>query len=169
MKSWASAWPANRTRFVVLMVSIPTWGLVMLIWTVGFTVPKSVWASRGKFYEAIELDREPRTNRKFRRGYVQYRWHLSVLLYLSLFICGLFMLSTRELPGDVRFKAEIQAAIKSPRPEGHGSGEKVFIDAMFYNNEQVVPYWCNEVIKLIQYLGTISSFHITRVARTIRL
>ncbi len=125
MGSWAPAWPANRTRLVFLMVSIPTWGLVMLIWTVGFTVLKSVWArrtSRGEFYEAIELDPEPHTNRNFRRGYVQYRWHLSVLLYLSLFICGLFMLSTRELPGDVRFKAEIQAAIKSPRPEGHGNG-----------------------------------------------
>ncbi|PBK95379.1 hypothetical protein ARMGADRAFT_964080 [Armillaria gallica] len=161
MGSWAPAWPANRTRLVFLMVSIPTWGLVMLIWTVGFTVLKSVWArrtSRGEFYEAIELDPEPHTNRNFRRGYVQYRWHLSVLLYLSLFICGLFMLSTRELPGDVRFKADIQAAIKSPRPEGHGNGEKVFIGAMFYNNEQVVPYWCDEVIKLIKYLGTDNVF-----------
>ncbi|PBK95361.1 hypothetical protein ARMGADRAFT_1163957 [Armillaria gallica] len=64
------------------------------------------------------------------------------------------MLSTRGLPADVRFKAEIQAAIKSPRLEGHGNGEKVFIGAMFYNNEQVVPYWCDEVIKLIKYLGT---------------
>ncbi|KAK0462588.1 uncharacterized protein EV420DRAFT_1197298 [Desarmillaria tabescens] len=125
MGSWAPAWPANRTRLVFLMVSIPTWSLVMLIWTVGFTVLKSVWArrtSRGEYYEAIELDPDPRSSRNFHRGYVQYRWHLTVLVYLSLFICGLFMLLTRELLGDVRFKADIQAAIKSPRPEGHGNG-----------------------------------------------
>ncbi len=140
-KSWVPAWPANRTRLVFLMVSIPTWGLVMLICTVGFTVLKSVWASRGEFYEAIELDPEPCTN--FRRGYVQCRWHLSALLYLSLFICGLFMLSTRELPGDVRFKAEIQAAIKSPRPEGQEVRRRPLRLATPNPSCRESLYWCH--------------------------
>ena len=31
--------------------------------------------------------------------------------------------------------------------------EKIFITAMFYNNEHVIPYWSNSLIKAIHYLG----------------
>lgn len=30
---------------------------------------------------------------------------------------------------------------------------------MFYNNERVVPFWTQEITKVIRYLGTVRSFH----------
>lgn len=30
---------------------------------------------------------------------------------------------------------------------------------MFYNNERVVPFWTQQITKVIRYLGTVGSFH----------
>lgn len=177
--SWAPAWPASRTRFVFLMVAIPTWGMIMASWTIVYAIICSIWAQRQRGiadYEAINLDPPEETrihSRSPRRGYGQYRWHATLVAYLSLALAGVFMLATYEQPNDVRYRPDIQAALKSPRPEGHGNGgecfiwcnsfvnsrctEKVFIGAMFYNNQQIIPYWSEEMIKIIKYLGTVST------------
>lgn len=124
--SWAPAWPAGRTRLVFFMVSIPTWGFAMATWTIAAAVVQTLWARKraGPEYEAINLDPEQNRahGRSPRRGYHQYRWHITLLVYLSLFFCGLFMLSTYEQPADVRYRPDILAALKSPKPEGHGNG-----------------------------------------------
>ncbi|KAF9020681.1 hypothetical protein BDZ89DRAFT_1202519, partial [Hymenopellis radicata] len=160
--SWSPAWPAGRTRLVFFMVSIPTWGFAMAAWTIAAAVVQSIWGRKraGPEYEAINLDPEQNRvrGRSSRRGYHQYRWHITLLVYLSLSFCGLFMLSTYEQPADIRYRPDILAALKSPKPEGHGNGEKVFIGAMFYNNQKVIPYWSDEMIKLIKYLGTDNVF-----------
>lgn len=44
--------------------------------------------------------------------------------------------------------------------------EKIFIAAMFYNNEGIIPYWSDEIVKLIHYLGPVSlSFILPRVIK----
>ncbi|KAF9000027.1 hypothetical protein BDZ89DRAFT_1079471 [Hymenopellis radicata] len=134
----------------------------MAAWTIAAAVVQSIWGRKraGPEYEAINLDPEQNRvrGRSSRRGYHQYRWHITLLVYLSLSFCGLFMLSTYEQPADIRYRPDILAALKSPKPEGHGNGEKVFIGAMFYNNQKVIPYWSDEMIKLIKYLGTDNVF-----------
>jgi len=35
------------------------------------------------------------------------------------------------------------------------AAEKVFIAAMFHDNEDVLPYWTDEIVKVIHYLGTV--------------
>lgn len=35
----------------------------------------------------------------------------------------------------------------------HAFSDKIFIAAIFYNNELVIPYWHNSLIKTIHYLG----------------
>ncbi|KAF8202750.1 cryptococcal mannosyltransferase 1-domain-containing protein [Mycena galopus ATCC 62051] len=73
--------------------------------------------------------------------------------YLSLALFGVYMLQTYELPIDHRFKERVELANRIPKPEGYGTGEKIFIAAMFYNNGPVLPYWIKEFTKVIYYLG----------------
>jgi hypothetical protein len=35
----------------------------------------------------------------------------------------------------------------------YANSEKIFIAAMFYDNEEVIPYWHNSLIQVIHYLG----------------
>ncbi|KIY67924.1 glycosyltransferase family 69 protein [Cylindrobasidium torrendii FP15055 ss-10] len=160
---WQPAWPAGRTRLVYLMVTIPVWAAVMAALQIGYPLLQRLWSSRHRVqpdYEAINLDMdESRPNaRNLRRKYLQHRSYITVLVYLSIFFCGMFVWTTYEQPNDVRYREDVLAAIKDPRPEGHGNGEKIFIAAMFFNNERVLPYWTEEMTKVIKYLGTDNVF-----------
>ncbi|KAJ7157957.1 cryptococcal mannosyltransferase 1-domain-containing protein [Mycena crocata] len=80
-------------------------------------------------------------------------WFIAWCGYLSLALFGVYMLRTYELPIDHRFKKDVQLANRVPKREGYGAGEKVYIAAMFYNNMGVLPYWIQEMNKVIYYLG----------------
>jgi hypothetical protein len=100
-------------------------------------------------------------------------WLLLYATYLSLAISGVYLLKTYELPGDHRYKKDVESAIASPRREGYGTGgeltdlsrsllyvflifaEKIFIAAMFRDNEAVLPYWIREMTKFIYYAGPV--------------
>ncbi|KII85539.1 glycosyltransferase family 69 protein [Plicaturopsis crispa FD-325 SS-3] len=88
----------------------------------------------------------------------EYRWRLKLGSYLSLVVLGLVLLFTYEQPNDVRYGADVRRAVKYPKAQGYSNGEKVFIAAMFHNNENVVPYWGNEIIKAVQYIGIENMF-----------
>ena len=85
------------------------------------------------------------------------------------------MYITSSSAKDLRYKSAVETAMRYPRSEGYGnqgmlreriyitillmpSPEKIFIAAMFYNNEQMLPYWCKEMVKTIHYLGVDNVF-----------
>lgn len=94
---------------------------------------------------------------------------IQILAYVILFCASTWVGVHYEQSGDVRYRDAIQNAVARPRRQGHGKQgelfepvrsnatytvpEKIFIAALFYNNEQVIPYWHNSLIKLIHYLG----------------
>jgi hypothetical protein len=96
-------------------------------------------------------------------------WWIQLLTYVILFCVSTWVGVHYEQSGDVRYREAIQAAVARPRRQGYGKqgefleplgsnttdtgSEKIFIAAMFYNNEQVIPYWQNSLIKVIHYLG----------------
>ncbi|KAG1736694.1 glycosyltransferase family 69 protein [Suillus paluster] len=80
-------------------------------------------------------------------------WWIQLLAYIVLFCASTWVGLHYEQPGDVRYRDSIQSAVDHPRRQGYGKQEKIFIAALFYNNELVIPYWHNSLIKVIHYLG----------------
>ncbi|KAL1696295.1 cryptococcal mannosyltransferase 1-domain-containing protein [Schizophyllum commune] len=157
---WEPAWPKARTRFVLCMVTVPIWGLCMaggtLLWETGkrayATYSARHWRAHYRALNDTDEDYS-KTRARVNRGEGRGTW-IALSLYGSLALFGLFLLATYEQPVDHRFKQDIALANRSPRPEGYGDGEKVFIAAMFHNNAGVIPYWTEQCLKLIHYLGT---------------
>ena len=174
---WEPAWPKARTRFVLCMVTVPIWGLCMaggtLLWETGkrayATYSARHWRAHYRALNDTDEDYS-KTRARVNRGEGRGTW-IALSLYGSLALWGLFLLATYEQPADHRFKQDIALANRSPRPEGYGDGgashyssshltiefplEKVFIAAMFHNNAGVIPYWTEQCLKLIHYLGTV--------------
>ncbi|KAG1830710.1 glycosyltransferase family 69 protein [Suillus subalutaceus] len=73
--------------------------------------------------------------------------------YVVLFCVSTWVGVHYEQPGDVRYRDSIQEAVAHPRKQGYGKQEKIFITAMFHDNENVIPYWHDTLIKVIHYLG----------------
>ncbi|KAG1727142.1 glycosyltransferase family 69 protein [Suillus lakei] len=80
-------------------------------------------------------------------------WRIQLFAYVVLFCVSTWVGVHYEQPGDVRYRDAIQEAVTHPRKQGYGKQEKIFIAAMFYNNEYVIPYWRDTLIKVIHYLG----------------
>ncbi|KAJ7208978.1 cryptococcal mannosyltransferase 1-domain-containing protein [Mycena pura] len=173
---WAPAFPVPRTAFVITLVAIPIWGAAMTVFMVLSVVVTRGWGSlggllgRSRRYEPVALDlddveveetrrRRARDPRGSAHGKSQRaRWLIILCLYLSAMVFGVYMLRTYELPLDHRFKERVELANRVPKREGYGTGEKLFIAAIFYNNGGVLPYWIKEITKLIYYLGTDTVF-----------
>ncbi|KAH7884203.1 glycosyltransferase family 69 protein [Phlebopus sp. FC_14] len=86
-------------------------------------------------------------------------WWTRFFLYLGLFCTSVFVALRYEQPGDVRYRPQWQEAILHPRPTGYATqAEKVFIAAMFRDNEKVIPYWADSLIKTVLYLGSDNVF-----------
>jgi hypothetical protein len=96
------------------------------------------------------------------------QWWIQLVTYALLFVVSAWIGLHYEQPGDVRYRDSIQSAVAHPLREGYGKqgkflpvksnlahagSEKIFVAAMFYNNERVIPYWHNSLIKVIHYLG----------------
>ncbi|KAK7044368.1 cryptococcal mannosyltransferase 1-domain-containing protein [Favolaschia claudopus] len=173
---WGPAFPLPRTCFVITLAAIPIWGacmaVLMLMW------PILLWFSnliRSRFsrvgkYEPIAVDLDDLESPED-AGYTQQRdgrvfskptgrnplkiavYSALLAAYVSVALFGVHMLRTYELPIDHRFKERVEHANRNVRPEGYGTGEKIYIAAMFYNNAGVLPYWIQEITKLIHYLG----------------
>jgi hypothetical protein len=64
-----------------------------------------------------------------RSGWAIFRailWLLLYTSYLALALSGIYLLKTYELPGDHRYRGDVEKAIASPRREGYGSGGGLF-------------------------------------------
>ncbi|KAJ7089972.1 cryptococcal mannosyltransferase 1-domain-containing protein [Mycena epipterygia] len=177
--SWGPAFPAVRTGYVITLVSLPIWGLAMAVLTLLWFALARVWGvvgtrlRRGQRYEPIVVDlddlepgeraerrgrgEEQRKGAQDGRGCARAKrgagWFVLWCGYVALALFGVHMARTYELPVDHRFKSAVELANRVPKREGYGTGEKIFLAAMFYNNGGVLPYWITEVTKLIYYLG----------------
>lgn len=80
-------------------------------------------------------------------------WRIQLFAYIVLFCVSTWVGVHYEQPGDVRYRDSIQEAVAHPRKQGYGKQEKIFIAAMFHDNENVIPYWHDTLIKVIHYLG----------------
>ncbi|KAJ7729171.1 cryptococcal mannosyltransferase 1-domain-containing protein [Mycena metata] len=167
-RGFPPAFPEPRMLFVTTMMSIPIWGLCMSIFYLLWVLDAPSWFQGGlrdgrRRYarlaaEAIdfEADESPSPARiGFHKMSPASKWLLPPLClgYLSCAVFGVYLLWTYELPLDHRFKEAVELANRAPRREGYGTGEKIFIAAMFYNNAAVLPYWTTEIAKVINYLG----------------
>ena len=91
------------------------------------------------------------------------------MLWFALFCTSLWLGLRYQQPEDVRYRPQIEKASAHPKRAGYanqgatetsfvnvlidGISEKIFIASMFYNNEKVIPYWSDSIIKAIHYLG----------------
>lgn len=92
-------------------------------------------------------------------------------LWLAILFTSLWLALCYQHPGDLRYRSLIETANTHPKREGYANkgivpcrggvaiaftqrfAEKIFIAAMFFNNERVIPYWSNSLIQAIHYLG----------------
>ncbi|KAF7298555.1 Glycosyltransferase family 69 protein [Mycena indigotica] len=154
------AFPESRTLFVTLLFALPTWGLAMCL-----AQSHCLWSSNR---------RKERVNGGYSLvPFNDREWGVDVKdpsclifgtnafgSYMALFCVGLYLVATFSLPEDVQYGDVIRGARRSTvrRKEGHGSGEKIFIAALFHNNEEVIPHWTKEIMKVINYLGADNVF-----------
>ncbi|KAJ6454197.1 cryptococcal mannosyltransferase 1-domain-containing protein [Mycena sanguinolenta] len=174
---WAPAFPVSRTNYTITLAAVPIWGacmaVLMLLWAILLFLWKLVRnrTNRSRKYEPIVVDLDDmqdtvdaretrrRPGQQKGRNFVTTGAYLVLwFAYLSAALFGVYMWKTWELPNDYRFKADIELANRVPRPAGYGKGEKVYIAAMFFNNEVILPYWIREVTRVINYLGTDNVF-----------
>ncbi|KAJ7757620.1 cryptococcal mannosyltransferase 1-domain-containing protein [Mycena metata] len=167
------AWPTPRTRLVVLMATVPTWGVCMAVGVVLWAVLKVLfafsvqWVARrrrgGGDYELASptehLGARKRTQR--RRPallWMNVLWLASFFGFVSLALSGLYMFETYEFADDYRYKRDIELALREPKQSGYHDGTKVFVAVMFNNNIDILPYWIKEFTKVIYYLGSDNVF-----------
>ncbi|KAJ6489617.1 cryptococcal mannosyltransferase 1-domain-containing protein [Mycena vitilis] len=167
------AWPSSRTRLVIMMATIPSWGLCMALGVVLWPMLQvfSVYATeaysrtkRGDYEMAMgsssgSKPRRSRTHRVY-RGFLQmnYPWISFFVVFLSMALSGVYMYETYELAGDHRYRPEIELALREPREAGYYNGTKVFLAVMFNNNIEILPYWIKEITKVIYYIGSDNIF-----------
>ncbi|KAG8216633.1 hypothetical protein J3R82DRAFT_6828 [Butyriboletus roseoflavus] len=84
---------------------------------------------------------------------VSSNWFLQFILWLAILCMSLWLTLHYQHPGDLRYLPQIEKANAHPNRAGYANQEKIFITAMFYNNEPIIPYWSNSLIKAIHYLG----------------
>ncbi|KAJ7215066.1 cryptococcal mannosyltransferase 1-domain-containing protein [Mycena pura] len=157
--------PLPRAYFVITLGAIPIWGLAMIAYVVFQAAVSRAWTfllGKGRGYRPIAVDPLGLTDEKGVEGRRSREAHkncaVALVIYLSAVLLGLYMLHTYELPVDHQFKKRVELANRVPKPGGYGSGDKLFIAALFYNNADVLPYWTTEITKLINYLGSDNVF-----------
>ncbi|OSX64461.1 glycosyltransferase family 69 protein [Postia placenta MAD-698-R-SB12] len=79
-------------------------------------------------------------------------WWAQVVLYASIALVGVWETKHYEHPNDRALSD------RHPSPEGCGKGEKIFIAASFFNNQDVLPYWTSTLLAVITYLGPANVF-----------
>ncbi|KAJ6601178.1 cryptococcal mannosyltransferase 1-domain-containing protein [Mycena vulgaris] len=171
---FAPAWPVPRTRLVILMATIPAWGLCMAVGVVLWPVLKYLLGlvmgrkrGGGDYEIAIPME-DVRPNGSAQHAAKSHRrptraaCNLVAIWFFIMFVCmalgGVYMFETYELPGDHRYRPDVEAALKVPKESGYHDGTKVFIAVMFNNNIEILPYWIKEFTKVIYYLGTANVF-----------
>ncbi|KZV83271.1 hypothetical protein EXIGLDRAFT_843108 [Exidia glandulosa HHB12029] len=85
-------------------------------------------------------------------------WWARLIIYLALSACGLYMWQTREWERDWKYRDSIDSAVKEVSTRGNNNGQRVFLVAMFHDNHDVLPFWTEQMTRLIYFLGTDNVF-----------
>lgn len=182
------AFPHSWRFLLLLLAVVPVFALVQLLWLAssGILIPifRNRWRKRqsgprAHGYIMLQLDSSENPTRHpddlEERGVPQSRsasptahasiprrlvrgWWIQSIAYSFLLCVSLWADLNYEHPGDIRYRAAIESAVAHPRRLGHAKNEKVFIAAMFSNNEDVIPYWSASLVKVIHYLGPANVF-----------
>ncbi|KAJ7919355.1 cryptococcal mannosyltransferase 1-domain-containing protein [Mycena leptocephala] len=164
------AWPISRTRFVILMATIPSWGLCMALGILLLPVLKVLitystqWygkRKRGGDYEMAMGDMPANGGTSWRRAHrarpgllrTSYLRLGCFVVFASMALSGVYMFETYEDPADHRYRPDVETAVREPKNSGYFNGTKVFVAVMFHNNIDVLPHWIKEFTKVIHYLG----------------
>ncbi|KAF7298610.1 Glycosyltransferase family 69 protein [Mycena indigotica] len=168
------AFPEPRMLFLTALFTLPSWGIAMSCY-------RAVGCWRGmRRKDPDELDKElawlvlpahegdrdvifgAAVRRRRRLLNLGPNYQTSVACG-SLAMIGLVLLATFTLPENVRYQDEIrhaQRGVPSKAQAGHGStgDTRIFIAAMFHNNEAVIPHWTKEILRVISYIGVNNVF-----------
>ncbi|KAF7300348.1 hypothetical protein HMN09_00918100 [Mycena chlorophos] len=87
----------------------------------------------------------------------------TLLVYLSVIFFACYLFQTAEVLTDTRFRAAVNHANAEGnlRREGYADAvdggwagnQRVFIGAMFRDNEDILPHWTREMLRLVNFLG----------------
>ena len=154
---WTIGWPASRARFVIFVVTVPLWGMGMLLLTFGLPVIQSAVKSirqrrqRPRSGTALEMeaseaseglmesvewhedDGESLSYAKTPRSPPKSRFccdSKATILYCVAVAAGMLLLATYEQPLDVRYRDIIRAAARSPKRSGYGNGGKLQLNPL---------------------------------------
>ncbi|KAH7107807.1 cryptococcal mannosyltransferase 1-domain-containing protein [Auriculariales sp. MPI-PUGE-AT-0066] len=137
------------------MFALPIWSSCMLLSI--YLEDRRTQSTRLRQLEADEhhlltpIDAHAAESRMPRRPTRSSKFEQS--MYLSISLVGLLLFATRHPSEASRHSTKVWRATKELKREGHWVGEKVYIAALFYNNEPILPQWTREMIKVIRVLG----------------
>lgn len=175
-------YPRAWVVWVVFLATIPTFATAMLVWLIGSAAVMWLVERRGQRWKKTRRDagddagymllREEEggynspppspTTATPRRTWISHfpsiytlTWVIRVAAYTVLVFYADYHYKHYENPQDIRFRPALQHALaqKSPDRAGYAKGEKIFIAASFFNNEDVLPYWTQTMLDVITYLG----------------
>ena len=176
--AWPLAWPVARTRFVLAMITAPIWAACMVSCGVvlRFIGSRSSSRSYQGYYELApvsHMDEELPTSDKM-YPHPRISWPtVRLSMHLLIIAFGIFLLCFYEQPNDIRFRPLLKEAMRSPRAKGFGNDgvsmslfrsdltspkEKIFITAIFHNNARIMPYWTEQITRVLHYIGTVREF-----------
>ncbi|PFH49771.1 glycosyltransferase family 69 protein [Amanita thiersii Skay4041] len=165
--AWPPAWPVSRTRFVIFIAVLPIFATCMVVWMVLARLFLFICSARSKRHRDYQLALNPHDDNddndlQFSVKHSQDRclswWSVRLATFIIFIILGLYTRFSYDQPNDIRYRPLVERAVHFPRSQGYGNGEKVFLAAMFYNNERIIPYWSKQIIKFIHYIGTDNIF-----------
>lgn len=183
-RAWEPAWPFPRTCLILALFSSTVWFLLitalLLLSYILSSERRHLDHKVSPLEDTLELElgrsdtfparlpsvgRRPLPKTSFWVSWRQLPFKFGFVISALLWV-------TYENAANSRFKADVRAAVRFPKSKGYGNGganykmllndniylrfsERIFIAAIFHNNEKVVPYWGHQIIRAIHYLGTV--------------
>jgi hypothetical protein len=177
---WEPGFPRLWTAWVLLLLVIPVFALVQLAWlailqSVVYVLnrtkkPEENYDAEEVQYMPLRASEDshfspppsPTSGSASRRSkhsrvpsFYPVFWWARIVVYIVLVFVGYSQFNHYENPQDIRWRPALQSALahKVRDRAGYAKGEKIFIAAAFYNNEDVLPYWTRTMLDVIAYLG----------------
>ena len=180
-KAYSRAFPFGRMSLILGMVAVPLWSGLMLVLmlrarrqartgTSKQIATEESYALIAQSSEGVEAGVGPSRHSSPNATHVSRR---DMLLHAVSLLAGVILYLSRH-PSDVaHHESLVNKASYTPRRQGYWTGglrgfaaaaecmanlqlERVFIAALFYNNEAILPQWTREMSKVIRVLGPVS-------------
>ncbi|KAF8432713.1 cryptococcal mannosyltransferase 1-domain-containing protein [Boletus edulis BED1] len=174
---WKPAFPRSWRILLLSLFLVPMVAFLHLVWlSLHYLVPTQYqwWSSDSleerellgarddQDYDLGDIEDpgslRPNFPHQAPRHHLSFVWSRRFMFWFAILCTSLWLGVHYQQPGDVRYLPLIEKANAHPNRTGYANQEKVFIGAMFYNNQDVIPYWSNSIIKAIHYLGADNVF-----------